>query len=317
VVLGRLNPDRFAGGQFTLDKEAAEAAIARYAKMMGRNLYETTHNIIELVNWNMVNAIRLVSIDRGLDPRDFTLVAFGGAAAAHAAALAEIMEMHEVLVPVHPGVLSALGLTTADMRVDVSQTANMRSDLLDLPLVSATLKDLRRRALETIAYEGYQGEPTIIEAIEMRYQGQNYGVEVPLPQPGEELDETGLEETYRRFAAQHESLYGYSIPGEIIEFVNFNVAAIGPTSKPSLPHLDTDGTPTPVDSREVYFAETDGFVECPIYWRDGLAPGNMLEGPAVVEEDFALTLLLPDQRLTVDDWGNLVIRTRKGLAADQ
>ncbi len=315
VVLGRLNPERFAGGQFQLDKSAAEAAVARCAEQLNRGVHEIAHDIIELVNWNMVNAIRLVSIDQGHDPRDFHLVSFGGAASAHAAALAELMEMHEVLVPIHPGVLSALGLITADMRVDVSQTANMRSDLLDLMAVNTTLVDLRRRALKTISDEGFRGEPTMVEAIEMRYLGQNYGVEVPLPQAGEDLDDAGLAEVYRRFAAQHESLYGYSLPHEIIEFVNFNVTIIGPTPKPELSRLDKRSAAAPVGTRDVYFVEAGGFVECPIYWRDHLAPGNALDGPAVVEEDYSLTLLLPGQRLTVGDWGNLTIHTRKALAA--
>ena len=149
LVLGRLDPDRFAGGQITLDKAAAETAVGRYAEKLGLDQYETAHDIIQLVNWNMVNAIRLVSIDLGHDPRDFTLSAFGGAGSAHAAALAELMDIHEVLVPVHQGVLSAFGLTIADMRTDVSQTANMRSDFLNLSTVNATLEDLQRRARDT------------------------------------------------------------------------------------------------------------------------------------------------------------------------
>ncbi len=317
LVLGRLDPGRFAGGQFKLDKAAAEAAVARFAQKLNLDIYETAHNIIQLVNWNMVNAIRLVSIDKGHDPRDFTLISFGGAGSAHAAALAEIMDVHEVMAPVYQAALSAFGLTIADMRVDVSQTANMRSDILDLAVINATLKDLWQRASQTIAHEGYLETPTMVESIEMRYLGQNYGVEVLLPKPGEALNEAGLAEAYRRFAAQHEGLYGYSLAHEIIEFVNFNVIALGQTHKSTLPKLAKTGAATPIGSRQVFFAEVGGFVDCPIYWRDDLAAGNILNGPAVVEEDFSLTLLLPGQRLTVDYWGNLIIRTSKGLAAGQ
>ena len=295
-----------------LDKAAAETAVGRYAEKLGLDQYETAHNIIQLVNWNMVNAIRLVSIDLGHDPRDFTLSAFGGAGSAHAAALAELMDIHEVLVPVHQGVLSAFGLTIADMRADVSQTANMRSDFLNLSTINATLEDLERRARDTIAREGYAGDPTVAKTIEMRYMGQNYGVEVAVPKVEDTLDDKDLAEIYRRFAAQHESLYGYSIPHEIIEFVNFHVTAHGSTHKCTLPRLRQGGTPSAMGSRDVFFSEKDGFVTCPIYWRDELAAGNTLEGPAVIEEDFSLTLLLPDQIMQVDDWGNLVIRTRKG-----
>jgi N-methylhydantoinase A len=311
LVLGRLDPDRFAGGQLQLDKGGAEAAIARYAERLGFGLHATAHHIVELVNWNMVNAIRLVSIDKGYDPRDFTLISFGGAGSAHAAALAEIMGVREVLVPVHQGVLSALGLTIADMRVDVSQTANMRSDLLDRVLVNATLRDLRVRALTTITHEGYRGEPSVVETIEMRYLGQNYGVEVPLPQVGQVLDEAGLHEVYERFAALHQLLYGYTLDHEVVEFVNFNVTVIGPTPRPTLPTIDQSAAPPePIGARPVYFDEAGGFVNCPIFWRDGLRGGAQLQGPAVVEEDFATTVLQPGQRLRVDEWGNLIIQTR-------
>ena len=313
LVLGRLDPDRFAGGQFDLDKAAAEEAIGRYAQQLGRGTHETAEDIIQLVSWNMVNAIRLISIDLGHDPRKFTLVSFGGAGPAHAPALAELMDIHEVLVPVHPGVLSAFGLITADMRVDVSQTANMRSDLMELSPINTILIELRRRARETIATEGFGGEPTILEAIEMRYLGQNYGVEVTLPETEAELEEAGLSQLYNLFAARHESLYGYSLAHEIIEFVNFHVTALGPIRKPTLPKIEGNGNPTPIGTREVYYAERGGFVASPIYWRDDLTAGFTLEGPALVEEAFALTLLMPGQRLRVDDWGNLVIRTRSGL----
>lgn len=315
IVLGRIGCDRFAGGQFKLDKPAAMESIARFARKLNRDVYEVAHNIIQLVNWNMVNAIRLVSIDKGHDPREFTLMSFGGAGSAHAAALAEIMGIHEVIAPVYQAAFSALGLTIADMRVDVSQTANMRSDTLVLAEINKELKDLWQRASKTIAQEGYRETPTMLESIEMRYLGQNYGVEVLLPKPNQELDEDGLAEIYKLFASQHVGLYGYSLPHELIELVNFNVIAVGQTHKTALPKLAKTGTSNPVGVRQVYFSEAGGFVECPIYWRDDLASGDTLQGPVVVEEDYSLTLVLPGQHLVVDDWGNLIIRSSKWVAA--
>ena len=317
VVLGRLNPQRFANGQMALDKNSAEAALARYADRLGCGLEQTAYDIINLVNWNMVNAIRLVSIDQGRDPRDFTLMSFGGAGSAHAAALAEMLDMHEVMVPVHQGVLSAFGLTTADMRVDVSQTANMRSDLINLDLVNTTRTSLSTRAIATLKSDGYRGEATLVEAIEMRYLGQNYGVEVLLPHGGSDLDASSLFSVYDTFRAQHEQLYGYSIAGEIVEFVNFHTTAIGPVAKAALAPLATSRHAAVSTTRGVYFEETKSFVDCPVYWRDDLSRGLAIDGPAVVEEAFSLTLLHPGQKLAVDDWGNLIIRTRKGIAADE
>ncbi|MBM4029338.1 MAG: hydantoinase/oxoprolinase family protein, partial [Planctomycetes bacterium] len=159
LVLGRLNPNYFLGGEMSLDVEAARTAVAAVAQRVGMDTVETAQVIVDLVNHNMVNAIRLVSIDRGLDPRDFTLVSFGGAGSLHAMSLAEIIGMREVLVPIHQGVFSALGLTIADMRVDESQTAAMRSDLLRADHVNEVLERLTGRAAAKLASEGYRGSP--------------------------------------------------------------------------------------------------------------------------------------------------------------
>jgi N-methylhydantoinase A len=271
--------------------------------------------IVGLVNFNMVNAIRLVSIDRGLDPRKFTLVSFGGAGSLHAPALAEIIGMDEVLVPIHQGVFSALGMTIADMRVDESQTARMRSDHLQLEQINEVLGRLRARAIAEIASEGYAGAPSLEAVVEARYLGQNYGTDLPIPGGGQPLAPADLDALIASFHRRHEALYGYAIPDEVVEFVNFKVMAVGAIPPPRLADWRPSGAPDPKEVRQVHFRESGGWVDCPIYDRGTLPTDARLSGPAVIEEAMATTLLLPGQRLRLDRYGNLIIQTNRASKA--
>jgi N-methylhydantoinase A len=315
LVLGRLNPEYFLGGEMRLDLGAAGAALERLAARLGMGVLETAEAILDLVNVNMVNAIRLVSIDRGLDPRRFTLVSFGGAGSLHAPALAEVIGMHEVLVPLHQGVFSALGLTVADMRADESATARMRSDHLDLAEVNAVLARLRARAVDRIAAEGYEGTPALEAVVEARYLGQNYGMDLPIPGGGRALAADELDGVVASYHRRHEELYGYAIADEVIEFVNFKVTAVGAVGRPPPARWRSDGMAAPKQVRPVHFREV-GWVDCPIFDREKLPVGAALVGPAVVEEPTATTLLLPGQRLVVDELGNLLVRTGRAGEGD-
>jgi N-methylhydantoinase A len=307
LLLGRLNPDNFAGGQMKLDRRAATKVLVRLAEQLGVDVHKVANDIIELSNWNMINAIRLVSIDKGKDPRDFSLVSFGGAGSAHAAALADTLGMKEVIVPIHQGILSAYGLTSADMRVDVSQTTNLRSDQIDLTKMNLVLGALLRRALRDLKDDGYNDEPVSMIGFEMRYAGQNYGVEIPVSLGEIGLSQSDLDAVYQRFHERHKSLYGYSIADEIIEITDFNVIAIGLILKPELPLIRSTGKIHPRAYREVYFQSAGGFIRCPIYSRSDVCADAEINGPAVVEEDFSLTLVHPKQRLNADEWGNMYI----------
>jgi N-methylhydantoinase A len=316
LVLGRLNPDNFAGGQMRLDPDAAKTVVGVLAAQLGADLHKVAHDIIELSNWNMVNAIRLVSIDKGKDPRDFTLVAFGGAGAAHAAALSETLGMREAMIPVYQGVLSAYGLTSADMRVDVSQTTNLRSDYFDLASANTTMKALMVRALRHLRTDGFSGDPISVVTFEMRYLGQNYSIEIPVPFREEGVDAQDLRAVFDGFHRRHRQLYGYSIEQEVIEITDFNATAIGLIPKPDLPRIRPTGAVSPRSHRLVYFEEAGGFVECSIYERADICADTVLEGPAIIEEEYSLTLLPPHQRMNADEWGNLYItraRTPSGL----
>jgi N-methylhydantoinase A len=309
LVLGRLSGDYFLGGALSLDSEAARRALDTIARDLQMEIEEVAAAIVELVDFNMVNAIRLVSIDRGLDPRDFTLVSFGGAGSLHAASLAEIIGIREILVPIHQGVFSAFGLMTADMRVDESVTATLRSDSVTVERVDAIVSRLHEKALARLEREGYRGAPVLEALLEMRYLGQNYSIDVPVTLTHEGRSSTPLDELYIHFHAEHRRLYGYDIPDEVIEFVNFKVAAIGPTQNPSVRELAVEGPARPKGERPVYFQQHGGWNPTPVFERSMLPAGASLTGPAIVEEPMATTLVHPGEALDVDRFGNLLLRT--------
>jgi len=306
VALGRINPDSFFGGEMQLDAAAARAALGRLGDELDMTPEEVATAVVDLVDFNMVNAIRLVSIDRGLDPRDFTLVSFGGACSLHANALARIIGARDVLVPVYQGVFSAFGLMTADMRVDESVTTSFRSDLVDFERATGLVQRLRDTALQRIATEGYTGTPVLEPTVEMRYSGQNYGTSVLLSLTDWAFGPENLAETIDRFESEHRRLYGYDIPGEIVELVLFTMTAVGVNENPGLAPLSPDGSAAPIDERPVYFSEA-GWVPTKIYCREQLPPDAELVGPAVIEEAMSTTLVHPGERVDVDDYGNLLI----------
>jgi len=308
LILGRLNPAYFLGGELTLDVEASERALAELAERLSMSTEDVAASIIDLVDFEMVNAIRLVSIDRGLDPREFTLVSFGGAASLHAGALAEIAGAKEVIVPIHQGVFSAVGLMTADMRVDESVTASLRSDLVDHTTLDEILARLRTRALTRLRDEGYEGNPLLEPTAELRYLGQNYSLAVGVATHQGRFGEQDLKRLMEDFHAEHRRRYGYAITDEVVEFVDFTVTAVGPTVDPHVPALVPRDGDSRKGSRPVYFRD-HGWVDTVVYDRELLNAGELIEGPAVVEERMSTTIIHPGQDLGVDEYGNCLLRT--------
>jgi len=306
LILGRLNPDNFAGGNFKLNKELSHKTIDKLAKKINKNIFETSIDIIKLVNWNMVNAIRLISIDKGHDPRHFSLVSFGGACSAHCAELAKLLDLKEVVVPINQGVFSAFGLNMSDMRVDVSKTANMRSDYIDIKQIKNVFQTLEKNSLKQIKNEGYFGVPKLYKILEMRYLGQNYGVDITLPENITNFNKNAIKKIFNLFSLEHKKLYGYDLPNEIIEIVNFHISCIGKTKKFKLERLKNIKNKTKPDKRKIFF-EKKGFLDCNVYLRDDLTHNQKITGPCVIEENNSVTLLHPNQKTIVDEYGNLII----------
>ncbi len=304
LVLGRLNPDYFLGGKIRLDRRAAEAALASLGEQLGLDVPRTAQAVIDMANENMANAIRVLSINRGLDPREFALVAFGGAGPLHAAAIAQTMGMRRVIVPLHPGLCSAFGALIADLQVNKVRSKHFRSDQIDAAIVQAHFAELVRQATAELRQEGFAGLPEIERSISMRYAGQNYEQDVVVE--AEEVTEVTLQQVLRAFERLHEQFYGYSIGGEVIELIRFNVTAIGRTPKPTLAVLGPRVRAAPPAERPVYFSET-GFVATSVYDRALLAAGAVLEGPVVVEEVDSTLVVPPGLQLCVDQYGVLTL----------
>jgi N-methylhydantoinase A len=305
LLLGRLNPEYFLAGRMCLDPSSVTDALEELGERIGLEPLELAASIVEIANENMASAIKMVSLERGHDPRRFSLLAFGGAGPLHAAAVARALGIPKVIVPQYPGVFSALGLLLADIRVDKVWTQAFRSNDVDAALVNRQFDGITERALAELRQEGFAGEPEIRRAINMRYLGQNYEHEVEI-EPGA-LDDAALERAFRRFDELHAARYGYAIEREVIELVSFKVTVIGKRAPLDLSRAN-GATPRPPSEREVY-VRGHGFVEARVLHRSALEAGDVVEGPAVIEEDGSTTFVEPGMTVERAPQGALVIKT--------
>jgi N-methylhydantoinase A len=310
LVLHRIDPAHFLGGEMRLDEEAAYRAIKeKCADPLGLDVVEVALGIVEIANTAMVNAVRRISVQRGYDPRDFVLVAFGGAGPLHANRLAVELEIPTVLVPMSPGTTSAMGLLVTDLKHDYSTTVIQRADRLDVEMVNRLYREMEARGHKALLTEGMGHTSISFERqVDMRYVGQSYELSIPLDE--DEIEEA-LGQVLQRFHEEHERAYGFAAPDEPVEFVTLRSTAVGSIAKPKLRELaERSGNVTPRAVRQVYFAEGGGFVDCPSYNRYRLAAGGLIEGPAIVEEMDSTTVIHPGFRAEVDRYGNLLIRTK-------
>ncbi len=311
VVLGRLNQTHLLGGALPIEAARSAAAIRRVvAKPKGLSVEEAAAAIIAVSNTSIAQAIRYVSVERGLDPGDFVLVAFGGAGPLHAAEVARELGMR-VLVPESPGVLCAMGVLTKDVQVDLSQTHLLR----DAPDAGESgigvFRTLAARARDTLARSGQSTEHILFEhVVDARYQGQNFELQIPLP--ALPVADALVATVRRGFDAEHRRLYGYDQPDKPIELVTFRLRArvpIEPLSARSRDGARRAAVPTPGSTRRTFFAET-GFCSCPVFARDDLWPGDRLDGPLIVEQMDTTTIVPPGFAMTVDAQGNLLLDAR-------
>jgi N-methylhydantoinase A len=313
IVLGRLNPDFMLGGEMKTDVEAARRAIYDHvARPLKLTLEQSAEGIIRVVNATMVRGIRRVSVEKGYDPREFTLYAFGGGGPVHAAMLAVELNIPNVLIPAGAGVGSAMGCIVADFRHDYTQTHIGR--LLEVPVqrLRELFKQLESKALLQMEKEGLPPDRTaLLRSLDMRYAGQGYELEVPVPPDritGETAPkvESSFRESYRR-------AYGYE-PDDPTEVVTFRVVAVGKLPAlelPAHPHSsDTDGSHAIKGARQVYFDYN--FQQTRVYDGHKLQSGNRLQGPAIIELRESTIVVLPGQQAVKGDQGEVVISAAAG-----
>lgn len=305
AVLGRLAPEFLLAGDLELDVEAAARVLDALAGRLGLSRERVAQGIVDVANHNMAQALRLVSTDRGYDPRGSTLVAYGGAGPLHACELARALQIRQVLVPYYPGAFSAFGALLADTRFDYTQTAWMQLRFLDLGRANELFEALERRALDDFRREGFAEAPRLVRSTDMRYVGQNWELSVAMP--GGTLGSEDFERAATLFEREHERFYGYSIPGEEIELLTFNVAAVGARHTVELPRIEPGPAPAPIDRRGVVFRADDGPVETAVYRRETFPAGCQVQGPALIGQIDATTLLPPGSSARVDEYGNLLI----------
>ncbi len=301
LILGRLDAAYFLGGTMPLDLEAARDAYVTLGSELGLTPEAAAEAAVRTADENMANAIRLIAVERGLDPRDFALVAFGGAGPLHARAVAERLDIPTVLIPPHPGLCSALGAAIAQARIDRVQTSYARSDSVDLAALAAAERRLRKATVAELRRNVDVEVPIVRRSADLRYAGQNYELEVELPEG--DLD-ARWNELLERFAVDHERQYGFSLPGEPVELINLRITAMRPDLPVPLvadPHEEFEP-----ERRDVWFGAADP-VDCPIHRRASLRPGSELDGPAVIEEPDSTTLVFPADRLFVHESGVLVL----------
>ena len=309
LLLGYLNPARFAGGLMTLDPAGAERAVGTIAKRIGLDVIETAAGIHRVINSRMADQIRLVTIKRGYDPRQFSLVVLGGAGPVHGVPLAEEMGMAEVIVPEAPGVLAAFGLLAAAIEHHHARTLQGPADGIDLQAVNRCLAELDSAGQARMREEGVPATAVqVVYSADMRYIGQAYELEVPIRAP---LTRDVVDEAVRAFHAAHERVYGYARSRQPAEFVNFRAVHRHPLSPPAVhPRRRDHGSAgdARTGERRAYFAP-GGFVATAIYERDRLPLGARVVGPAIIEQADTTTVVPPRYAAVVDGSGNLRIRS--------
>ena len=310
LVLGRLT-SALAGGGVELDHERAAEVVGTIAVALGLELTAAADGILRIAIENMAAGIRTVSVKRGRDPRDYALVAFGGAGPLHACYLADWLGMTQVVIPPSPGVTSAYGLLLTDVRVDLVHTDVQREDQFDKARVTAQFEELEGRVTERLVGEGF-GPDTIdlTHFVDMRYGGQAYEIRVPLNASGDEKS-ARLSDAITAFHISHKDLYGYSYEGrEPVELVNIGVTGLGLLRRPKIPIAEPgDKSPETAlrTTTEVYFPQSRGKVSCPVYVRAKLRSGNVIAGPAIVEQYDSTTVINPEWHGRLDEWGSLVL----------
>jgi len=300
LLCGFINPNYFLGGEMELEVEKAKRGVEEFANEIGISYEDTILGVWRIVNSNMNKAIRVVSVEKGLDPRDFSLIAFGGAGPVHAAALARELSIPKVIVPFAPGVFSAYGIMVSDVQLDYSKTNILRvkgAEIKAEGFVKETIEDFATEAERELVEQDIDFERAVLfPSLDMRYVGQSYEINVGFNK---------MEDAQKRFHENHSRLYGYSMPAEDVEIVNIRLRVISSRVKPEPPKVRGEAKGKPVEHREVLFEE--GRENTPVFRREDLPAYFEHEGAAIIEDKDSTTVVLPGMRFSVDGYGDIVM----------
>ncbi len=310
--LGILNPDYFLGGEMQVSPQAAHAALRQIAQIFEMSVDETALGVIRIVNTHMAGLLQSMTIKRGYDPREFVLVAFGGAGPIHAAAIARELNIPTVIVPPSPGTFSAWGMLMADLRHDLVRTYFAPMEEASPAAINAIFRELKAQLFDLFAHESVAERDIVVyHSFGLRYAGQEHTLDVEAPLEYAESDRENLE---RRFDELHFKIYGHNAPAEPKEIVSLKLVGVGTVTKPSLLKLPrgkrTPGHSAVLGKRKVY-RNGGRHVDFLLCRRAKLLAGNVIPGPAIIEEPTATTVVEDDQVCSVDAYGNLVISTKE------
>ncbi len=306
LVLGRI-PSNLIGGGIQLNGEKASQGIEVLASDLGLSLEECASGVLEIAAWNQANAIRQVTVRKGLDVRDFALCAFGGSGPLQACRLVNLLGLEAAIVPPEPRNLSAYGLLVVDLRHDEVQTIGQSHGELSTQKLRETFSELEERAATALATQGYaKADQRLVRWADLRYEGQAF--EVQTSAPSVPIDESFIPQVLANFHDEHERLYGYCYrdrPDAVVEWVNLRATSFGPIERPDPETIATGTGAEATGQRQVYF---DGWHDVPIFDRSTLGKGDTIQGPAIIEEFGSTTPLAPNFEVTVDALANLVIK---------
>ncbi len=309
VVLQTLNPTHLLAGRMPVRQDLARQSIGKLADQLGMSTLATAQGILSVVTANMSRAIRVISVQRGHDPRDYTLMAFGGAGPLHAARLARELDIARVLVPRTPGILCAMGLLLTDLRADFAITRLLTLADTVRPEIERAFVALAAQAERWFGEEGIAPQDRRIKrTVDMRYAGQNY--ELPVLLPNGPVTAASLAALADGFAEAHGRMYGFVAEGEPVQLVTFRAEATGLVKKAQFapsPERGPDASTAVTGKREVWLPEAGGFVTCPIYDRAALQAGNRIIGPAIIEQMDSTTVVLPGMTARVEPYLNLIL----------
>lgn len=310
LVLGRLVPAHFLGGAMRLDTEAARRVVGKLAEQLGLGLEETAEGILTLLNANMANAIRSRTVQKGIDPREFSLVGFGGAGPLHGVEVAAQLDISEVIVPSRPGICSAFGLLASDLRYDTIRTAFQVSDSFNAARLNDEFDKMEQEIAAQFETDGIpRADVSFQRAADLRYLGQGYELKINLPSAP--IDDGVLSTMIDDFHSRHEAEYGHTFPSKPIEIVNIRIAGVGQTPTLLLPEPASGGdlSEALVDRQQCVFRTERALqsFETPIYWRRHLPIEVSIEGPAIILQTDSTTVVPPGWQFTVEPLRNLVI----------
>ena len=319
LFLGRI-PPHLLGGEIPLDVEAADRGIRELAERLGLTPEACATGVLEISAWNQANALRQVTVKRGLDVRDFTLTTFGGSGSLLLCRLMDVLGIQTVLVPPNPGNVSAFGLLTVDVKNDYVQTHIALADQVEAATVAGLYDDLTAQAAQALATEGFAPEQhQFVRTADLRYFGQAFEVRVPVPDGP--VDDSVLADVAAAFHAAHRGLYGYDFSGDAtqqVEWVNLRVSGIGPIQRPEIKRHPLGDPPESfgrVSVRAVCFDASEGYVDTPIIQRSDLAPGASLTGPVIIEEFGSTVPIHPGFTARVDEYLNIIVTRTEETSA--